>query len=86
MIKGSTFHKTRVSATSSKEFMASLALRLNCEIVLAGVSTDLAISSTARALHDLDYRVSILESACASASEEDHVAAMRSLQKFGKIV
>lgn len=54
-------------------------------ILVAGVATDLAVSSLVRDAHDRDYQVTILEDCCAAANKEDHEAALLSLKKISRI-
>lgn len=77
--------KHRVSAFYSTPL--DLILRNNNidAVLIAGVSTDLAVSSTARDAHDRDYIVTILEDCCAAANQEDHTAALLSLKKIASI-
>lgn len=46
-------------------------------LVLSGVSTEFVVLSTAMAAHDRDYRVTVLEDACASSTDQLHEAALR---------
>ncbi|MFD0884796.1 cysteine hydrolase family protein [Streptosporangium algeriense] len=58
----------------------ALDMLLRCQdvdrLLLAGVSTDLVVMSTAREAHDRDYTVEILEDATATCNEELHRAAV----------
>ncbi len=54
-------------------------------ILVAGVATDLAVSSTVRDAHDKDYQVTILTDCCASANIEEHEAALLSLKKIAEV-
>jgi len=78
--------KRRISA-----FMAtSLDLILRNQgiqtILVAGCSTDLAVESTARDAHDLDYNVVVMGDCCAAANEGDHSSSLDLLQKISKVV
>ncbi|MEV8312036.1 isochorismatase family cysteine hydrolase [Streptomyces flavidovirens] len=54
-------------------------------LMLAGVSTDLVVMSTARDGHDRDYGVEVLEDATATASEELHRAAVTLLARTATV-
>ncbi|HEY2077325.1 MAG TPA: isochorismatase family cysteine hydrolase [Streptosporangiaceae bacterium] len=51
-------------------------------LVLAGVATDVAVESTARAACDLGYRTVIVSDACTADSDDAHVSALGRLQKW----
>lgn len=55
------------------------------KVLIAGVATDLAVSNASRDAHDRDYQVTILADCSAAASEEDHSAALLSLQKVATV-
>jgi biuret amidohydrolase len=54
--------------------------------VLAGVATNLAVESTARAGADLGYRILVVSDACSTISETAHDASLASLAMFAEIV
>jgi nicotinamidase-related amidase len=51
-------------------------------IFLSGVSTVAVVQGTVRDAHDRDYVCTVLEDCCASATAEDHDAAIRVLARF----
>jgi len=55
-------------------------------IALAGVATNLAIESTARAAADLGYRTIVVSDACSTTSENAHNASLESLSMLAEIV
>lgn len=55
------------------------------EIFMAGVATDLAVSSTVRDAHDRDYQTTIISDCCAAANDEDHQSALFSLKKIANV-
>jgi biuret amidohydrolase len=55
-------------------------------VVLAGVATNLAVESTARAGADLGYRILVVSDACSTISETAHDASLASLAMFAEIV
>ncbi len=54
-------------------------------LLIAGVATDLAVSSTVRDAHDRDYHITILADCCAAANKEDHETALLSLKKIATV-
>lgn len=55
-------------------------------VVLAGVATNLAVESTARAAADLGYRVLVVSDACSAVSGQAHDASLASLSMFAEIM
>jgi biuret amidohydrolase len=55
-------------------------------VVLAGVATNLAIESTARASADLGYRTVVVSDACSTTSETAHNASLASMAMLAEIV
>jgi nicotinamidase-related amidase len=55
-------------------------------LALCGVSTSWAVASTARDGHDRDYRVRVIEDACAAAEAADHEASINQLSRIAEIV
>ncbi len=56
------------------------------EIVLAGVSTDCCVLSTALAAADAGIRVRVVADACAGASDADHERALAALALYAPLV
>lgn len=54
-------------------------------LFISGVSSTWAIQATARDAHDRDYRVTILEDACAAGDEEEHQESMKVLSAIAAI-
>ena len=79
--------KNRVSAFCNTNLDSILKLKENDieDIMIAGIATELAVSSTVRDAHDLDYDVTVIEDCCASADISNHNATMKILQKIAKI-
>lgn len=74
--------KHRVSpfyATSLEAILRAHGVR---RIFCSGVSTVAVVQGTVRDAHDRDYVCTVIEDCCASASNEDHEAAIRVLQRF----
>lgn len=73
------FEKTAVSAFSGNNLLAWLRQHRCHHLLLAGVSTPLAIESTARQAHDAGFQVTVLHDLCAaprrrSPAEHGHPA------------
>ncbi len=77
--------KPRVSAFYGTSLDAALRARNIDHVLIAGVSSTLAVQSTVRDAHDRDYRVSVLEDACAATTEEVHRASMDMLRIIAEI-
>lgn len=56
------------------------------DLYLCGVSTEMAIQSTARDAVDRDYNVHVLSDACAGSSEEKHNNSLSLLQDLTKVI
>ena len=77
--------KSRVSAFH-KTGLGDLLKKLRIEqLLVAGISTDLAVHATVLDAHDLDYNVVVLENCCAAASEEDHRNALNLMKKVATV-
>jgi nicotinamidase-related amidase len=55
-------------------------------IALAGVATNLAIESTARAASDLGYRTIVLSDACSTTTDASHNASLESLGMLAEVM
>ena len=80
-----TITKTRVSPFYQTDLEDYLRTKWIEEVVVAGVATDLAVSSIARDLHDRDFRFTVVSDACGTISREHHEAALISIGKLGTI-
>jgi nicotinamidase-related amidase len=54
-------------------------------LLLAGITTDLVVLSTAREAHDRDYHVEVLEECTATIDEELHAAAIKVIARSATI-
>ena len=79
------FVKPRVSAFYGTGLDAALRARKIDRVIIAGVSSTLAVQSAVRDAHDRDYRVMVLEDACAAANEETHRVSMDMLSVMAEI-
>lgn len=81
-----TFTKTRISSfykTGLEEYLREKWIN---EIIVAGVATDLAISSITRDAHDRDFIATIISDACATISIEHHDAALIGIGKLANVM
>lgn len=78
--------KPRVNAFYCTNLDAALRARGVTRVVIAGVSTMMAVQSAARDAHDRDYETLILEEACAAANEADHSDSIRTLGTVTDVV
>jgi len=78
--------KPRVNAFHGTSLEPALRAKRIERLVIAGVSTSMAVQSAVRDAHDRDYQVLILEEACAAASAEDHEDSIRLLQPLAEVV
>jgi len=77
--------KHRISAFYSTELDVYLRANAVERILIAGVSTNMAVELTAREAHDRDYAVEIVEDACGSYSKEMHDFSIKVLSNIAKI-
>ena len=77
--------KHRVSAFYATSLEAILRANKIDRLLIAGVSSSWAVHSAVRDAHDRDYEVVVVEDACAAASEEEHLAAMRLLANIAHV-
>lgn len=68
------------------KWTAELAGRVVDELVLAGVSTDCCVLSTALAAADAGIRVLVAEQACAGADEASHRQALAAMRLYAPLV
>ncbi len=78
--------KPRVSPFYGTPLESALRSRKIERVVLAGVSTPWAVQAAARDAHDRDYRVVVVEDACAAATEAEHEASMALLRRIAKVI
>jgi nicotinamidase-related amidase len=78
--------RNRVSAFHGTELDVVLRGAGIDTVILAGVATNLAVESSARAAADLGYRVLIVEDACSTISQTVHDASLTSLAMLAEIV
>lgn len=77
--------KHRVSALYATSLATILSANSIQQVIIAGVSTNMAVETVARELHDRDYSVIIVEDACAAANREIHEASLVSLRRIATV-
>lgn len=77
--------KHRVSAFSNPELVKLLNKLEVTELIVAGVATDLAVSSIVFDAHDLDYQVTVVADSCAAANQTDHDFTLKQVGKIAVI-
>lgn len=80
-----TITKTRVSPFYETDLESYLREQGIEEVVIAGVATDLAVSSMTGEAHDRDFRVTVIVDACGTTSLEHHEAALIRIGKLAQI-
>lgn len=78
--------KHRINAFYATDLETLLRANKIEEIMIAGISTDMAVESTARDAHDRDYGVYILEDACAAHNDQTHHASLENLKKIAQVI
>lgn len=77
--------KHRVSALYATPLEAILKANHIDTVLISGVSTNMAIETITRELHDRDYRVVVIQDACGASSREIHDASINTLQRLAII-
>jgi nicotinamidase-related amidase len=78
--------KHRVSALYATSLETFLKANQIQHLILTGVSTDMAVQTTAREAHDRDYNVTIVSDACGTESMEFHVCTLKALEHIATIL
>ncbi len=81
-----TITKTRVSPFYKTELEEYLHTQGISEIVVVGLSTDLAVSTISHEAHDRDISCTVISDACGTISKEHHEAALIGIGKLSKVV
>lgn len=78
--------KHRISSFHGTNLEVILKAKNIDTLVIAGVSTEMAIQAITREAHDRDYNLFILEDCCASHTADSHVSSLQVLTRLAKIV
>jgi nicotinamidase-related amidase len=78
--------KPRVNAFYGTLLEPALRAQRIERLVIAGVSTAWAVQSIVRDAHDRDYRVVILEDACAAVTLEEHQSSIAMLRGIAQVI
>ncbi len=78
--------KHRVSAFYATALEAFLKANHIETLIITGVSTDMAVQTTAREAHDRDYKVIIIADACGAGSLETHESTLKELQRVATVI
>jgi nicotinamidase-related amidase len=78
--------KHRISAFYATPLEAFLRANQIQNLIMCGVSTDMAVQTTAREAHDKDYKVIIVSNACGTATSELHESTLKLLQRVTQVV
>lgn len=78
--------KPRISAFYATPLEAFLRAKQIQHIMISGISTDMAVQTTARDAHDRDYKITVIANACGAASIEIHKSVLKLLSKVSTIV
>lgn len=81
-----TITKTRISPFYNTDLESYLREKGITELIIAGVATDLAVSSITRDAHDRDFHITVVGDACATISRDHHEAALIAIAKLGTVV
>jgi nicotinamidase-related amidase len=81
-----TIIKHRISAFYATSLEAFLRANQIQNLIICGISTDMAVQTTAREAHDKDYKVIIVSNACGAGSAEVHEGTLKSLQRLAQVV
>ena len=78
--------KHRVSAFYNTDLESILRAQGIDTVIIAGVSTAMAVEHTVRDAHDRDYQVIVLSDACAAVNQAQHDAALMLMGRLCKII
>ena len=78
--------KHRVSAFYATALEAYLRANQVQQLYICGVSTDMAIQTTAHEAHDRDYKVTIIKDACGAMTQELHDNTLKSLERVAAVL
>lgn len=77
--------KHRVSALYATPLEAILKANQIDTVIVTGVSTNMAVDTVTRELHDRDYNVIVVKNACGAATLEAHEATVATLRRIANV-
>ncbi|MDC0534443.1 cysteine hydrolase [Francisellaceae bacterium] len=77
--------KHRISAFYNTDLECVLRANKVDDIIIAGVSTDMAVEAAARDAHDRDYNVIVLKDACGAHDEKTHNASIENVSRIATV-
>ncbi|AHG21646.1 isochorismatase [Chania multitudinisentens RB-25] len=80
------FEKKAISAFAGNNLLTWLQQHHCHHLLLGGISTALAIESTARQAHDAGFQVTVLQDLCAAPTEDIHQQSLETLQNLGRVM
>jgi nicotinamidase-related amidase len=80
------FEKKALSAFAGNNLLAWLQKHRCHHLLIGGISTPLAIESTARQAHDAGFQITVLQDLCAAPTEEIHQQSLETLQNLGGVM
>lgn len=78
--------KHRVNAWYSTPLALILSTLKADTLILCGVATDMVVQTTAREAHDRDFKVIVIEDACATGDQDIHHNTIKSLERLTKVI
>lgn len=77
--------KHRVSALYATPLETILKANQIDTVIVCGVSTNMAVDTITRELHDRDYKVIVVKDACGAATKEAHEATLKTLSRIATV-
>lgn len=78
--------KRRISAFYNTDLDVFLRAHRIKKIIIGGISTNMAVESTAREAHDRDYEVCIIQDACATSDITIHEHSLMNLKRIAEVM
>lgn len=78
--------KHRISAFYNTDLECVLRAKKIDELVICGVSTDMAVEAASRDAHDRDYNVVVLNDACGAETDEIHSASIINIKRIASVL
>lgn len=77
--------KHRISPFYSTSLQSILKAQHIDHVIVCGVSTNMAVETLARDLHDRDYQITVLKDACAAADLATHKASLKNIGRIARV-